>query len=181
LLEANNQQHKDMAKKKTKLSELVKAARSAGASVTVSLEPKQMPTRFPNDHALVKLLIEESERASKLGNNWMAADVPNQVAAEACLRHGWAFSLAAAWLRCKLKNELLPESERKAVRSSELVHRVAIKTLLRLKRETAMRSIGPICFEEWQCCRDIIAEEMTNLLTTTKSSHGSEPLAATNG
>ena len=38
------------------------------------------------------------------------SSVPNQVAAEMCLRHGWAFSLAAAWMRCKLKGELLPES-----------------------------------------------------------------------
>ena len=96
--------------KKPTLKQLVAAAHKAGAKVTVSLEPKQMPMRFPNDPEPVKLLIEESERMSKLGNNWLAADVPNQVAAEMCLRHGWAFSLAAAWMRCKLKGELLPES-----------------------------------------------------------------------
>ena len=37
---------------------------------------------------------------------WPFFDVPNHVAAEMCLRHGWAYSLAAAWLRCKLKGEL---------------------------------------------------------------------------
>jgi hypothetical protein len=49
-------------------------------------------------------------------------------------------------------------------RSSELVGRAAARTLLRLKRETVLRPIGPICMEEWQCCRDIIAEEMKKLL-----------------
>jgi hypothetical protein len=98
---------------RTKLKDLVEAAQAAGAKVSVSLEPKQMPMRFPSDPPDVKLLIDESERMSKLGNNWLTADVPNQVAAEMCLRHGWAFSLAAAWLRCKLKGELLPESEKR--------------------------------------------------------------------
>lgn len=97
-------------KKKPIRKQLVAAARKAGAKVTVRLEPKRMPARFPDDPAPVKLLIEESERISKLGNDWLAAEIPNQVAAELCLRHGWAFSLAAAWMRCKLKGELLPES-----------------------------------------------------------------------
>ena len=98
--------HRRVMVRKPKLKDLVEAAHAAGAKVSVSLEPKQMPMRFPSDPEPVKLLIEESERMSKLGNNWMAADVPNQVAAEMCLRHGWAFSLAAAWMRCKLKGEL---------------------------------------------------------------------------
>jgi len=98
---------------RTKLKDLVAAAQAAGAKVSVSLEPKQMPMRFPSDPPDVKLLIAESERMSTLGNNWLAADVPNQVSAEMCLRHGWALSLAAAWLRCKLKGELLPESEKR--------------------------------------------------------------------
>ena len=102
-----------MAKKKTKLADLVKAARAAGAKVTVSLEPKEMPNRFPSDPEPVKLLIEESERMSALGNRWLTAKIPNQIAAEACLRNGWAYSLAAAWLRCKLEGKLLPESEHK--------------------------------------------------------------------
>ena len=102
---------KRVVRARTKLKDLVEAAHAAGAKVSVSLEPKQMPMRFPSDPEPVKLLIEESERMSKLGNNWMAADVPNQVAAEMCLRHGWAFSLAAAWMRCKLKGELKPESK----------------------------------------------------------------------
>ena len=103
--------------KKPTLKQLVSAARKAGAKVSVSLEPKQMPMRFPSDPEPVRLLRDESERMSKMGNNWLAADVPNQVAAEMCLRNGWAFSLAAAWLRCKLKGELLPESA--APRSNE--------------------------------------------------------------
>lgn len=95
-------------KPKTKLKDLVEAARAAGATVSVSLEPKQMPARFPDDPEAVKLLIAESERLSELGNNWMTAKIPNQVAAEMCLRNGWAMSLAAAWLRVKLKGELKP-------------------------------------------------------------------------
>lgn len=97
--------------RKQKLKDLVEAAHAVGAKVSVSLEPKQMPMRFPGDPEPVKLLLDESERMSKLGNNWMVADVPNQVAAEMCLRHGWAFSLAAAWMRCKLKGEMKPESK----------------------------------------------------------------------
>jgi hypothetical protein len=54
------------------------------------------------------------------------------------------------------------------VRSSEIVRRAAARTLLRLKRETVLRPIGPICMEEWKCCRDIIAEEMTKLLPNDK-------------
>jgi len=54
------------------------------------------------------------------------------------------------------------------VRSSEFVRRASARTLLRLKRETALRPIGPICMEEWQCCRDIIAEEMKKLLRNAK-------------
>lgn len=55
------------------------------------------------------------------------------------------------------------------VRPSELVRRAAARTLLRLKRETVLRPIGPICMEEWQCCRDIIAEEMTKLLPNAQA------------
>ena len=55
------------------------------------------------------------------------------------------------------------------VRYSEIVRRAAARTLLRLKRETVLRPIGPICIEEWQCCRDIIAEEMTKLPREPKS------------
>jgi len=101
-----------MKNKKTKLDDLVKAAHKAGAKVTVSLESKQMPARFRDDPEPVRLLINESERVSKIGNDWMAAEVPNPVAAEMCLRNGWAFSLAAVWLRCKLKGQLLPESKK---------------------------------------------------------------------
>jgi len=97
---------------RAKLDQLVKAARAAGAQVTVSLEePRHMPVRFESDPEPVKLLIAESERMSQHGNNWLAADVPNHVAAEVALRAGWAYGLAAAWLRCKLKGELKPESD----------------------------------------------------------------------
>jgi hypothetical protein len=99
-----NKKRADRAK--VKLDEVVKAAREAGANVTFSLKPKEMPTRWPNDPEPVKLLITESERVSALGNNWMTADIPNPVAAEMCHRNGWAYSLAAAWLRCKLKGEI---------------------------------------------------------------------------
>lgn len=95
--------------RKPNLADLVKAAQKAGAKVSVSLEPKQMPMRFPSDPAEVRLLLEESERVSKLGNHWLNADVPNHVAAETCFRNGWAYALAGAWLRCKLKGELNPE------------------------------------------------------------------------
>jgi len=55
------------------------------------------------------------------------------------------------------------------VRSSELVRRAAAKTLLRLKRETVLRPIGPICLEEWKACRDIISEEMEKVIKASKS------------
>lgn len=92
-------------KTKLKLEDVVDAARAVGAKVSVSLEPKQMPLRWPNDPEPVRLLIDESERMSVHGNNWLAADVPNQIAAEAALRNGWAYALAAGWLRCKLNGE----------------------------------------------------------------------------
>lgn len=93
-------------KRKPTLKELIKAASAAGAKVSVSLEPQKMPLRLPGDPEVVTLLIEESERISKLGNKWLAAETPNQIAAHACLQQGWAFALAAAWLRCKLKGEV---------------------------------------------------------------------------
>jgi hypothetical protein len=52
-----------------------------------------------------------------------------------------------------------------------LVRRAAARTLLRLKRETVLRPIGPICMEEWTCCRDIVAEEMTKLLNREVSEY----------
>lgn len=45
-----------------------------------------------------------------------------------------------------------------------VVRRAAAKTLNRLKRETVLKPIGSICFEEWQECRDIIAEEMSSII-----------------
>ena len=107
-----------MKTKPTKLASVVKAARAAGAKVTVRLEPREMPERFTDDPKPVRLLIAESERMSALGNKWLAADVPNQVAAGMCLQNGWAYSLAAVWLRCKLNGELLPESEQKRAKGN---------------------------------------------------------------
>ena len=64
-----------------------------------------MPVRFKDDPEPVTFLIEESERLSAIGNRWQVAKVPNHIAAEMCLRSGWAYALAAVWLRCKLKGE----------------------------------------------------------------------------
>lgn len=100
-------------KQKAKLSQLVKSARECGMEITIGLEDRQMPMRFPSDTKEIILLIEESERMSALGNKWLSAKVPNQMAAQLCLQNGWAFSLAAAWLRAKLKGECLPENKDK--------------------------------------------------------------------
>jgi hypothetical protein len=91
---------------KAKLADLVVAARAAGVHVSVSLEPKQMPQRFGDDPQDVRLLLGESERVAKLANNWLAADTPNPYAAETAHRQAWAYALAGAWLRCKLKGEV---------------------------------------------------------------------------
>ncbi len=96
---------------KTRLKQLVKLAKAAGLEVSLSLEPNQMPARFPDDPEPVKLLIAESERCSTLGNRWLNAKLPNYIAAEMCLKNGWAYALAAAWMRAKLKGELLPEKK----------------------------------------------------------------------
>lgn len=66
-----------------------------------------MPQRFADDHPSVTALIVESERVSSRGNAWLNAPIPNAVAAEMALRHGWAYSLAAAWLRCHTRGELV--------------------------------------------------------------------------
>lgn len=93
------QKHKHAQKRKTELKDLAPSARIV------------IPIRFPDDPVPVKLLIEESERVSKLGNDWLTAKVPNHIAAEVALRNGWAFSLAAVLLRCKLKGELKPDGK----------------------------------------------------------------------
>ena len=103
--------------KKTKdtsptIEDMVRAARKAGGSVSFTIKPPcQMPFRCDSDHPIVKMLIAESERNSAAGNRWLDAQVPNHIAATACHQAGWAHSLSAAWLRCKLKGELLPESD----------------------------------------------------------------------
>ncbi len=116
-LMATTKKHKKVAarkavrKVKPNLEDFVKAAHAAGAKVSFGLEPTQMPRRFPNDPEPVRMLVEESERISKLGNDWLTAKIPNQIAAEMCLKNGWGYALAAAWLRCKLEGKLLPESQ----------------------------------------------------------------------
>lgn len=93
-------------KKQTKLADVVAAAQKAGCNVSLSLESNQMPVRFKNDPKVVLELIAESERMNALGVRWSKANIPNPIAAEACFRNGWAYALAAAWLRVKLNGEL---------------------------------------------------------------------------
>lgn len=64
-----------------------------------------MPPTFPNDPDAVRLLVQESERINAIGNHWLSAKVPNAIAAQHALQMGWAFAVAAAWLRCKLRGE----------------------------------------------------------------------------
>jgi hypothetical protein len=97
---------------KIKLKQIVAAARAAGAEVTISFGDNQMPMRMPNDPPDVTLLLDESERCTVLGNRWLKAPKPNPIAAGLCLSNGWAYALAAAWLRCKLRCELEPEEKR---------------------------------------------------------------------
>jgi len=54
-------------------------------------------------------------------------------------------------------NDEIPEVQNEIQRAAEM-------TLIRLKRETVMAAIDPICNEEWQCCINIIEEEMEKLL-----------------
>lgn len=93
------------------LGQIVKAARKAGAEVNITVEDRLMPLRFKDDPEPVKLLIAESERCTALGLKWLKAPLPNHVAADQCMKNGWAYALAAAWMRCKLKGELLPEKK----------------------------------------------------------------------
>ena len=94
-------------KAKLKLDDVVKAAQDAGAKVTFSMDPiEKMPRRYPNDPEAVTLLVAESERVNALGQRWMNAEIPNQIAAQKCLELGWAYALAAAHLRCYYNGEL---------------------------------------------------------------------------
>ncbi len=104
---------KKKRKRPSRLEDLVREARKAGAKVSVSLEDSRMPVRLPGDHPHVLLLLDESERMNAMGNRWQEAKCPNLIAADFCLRNGWAMALSAAWLRCKLRGELLPESKDK--------------------------------------------------------------------
>jgi len=99
-----------------RLSDLVREAHKLGLKLDVRLDPQEMPQRFASDPEAVKMLVAESERVSAVGNKWLSAKVPNQIAAENCLRMGWAYSLAAAWLRCALQGEIsspTPKSPKK--------------------------------------------------------------------
>lgn len=68
--------------------------------------PMRMPLVLDNDHGHVKALVEESVRINMLGEKWLKSKPRNPMAAEMCFRNGWAYSLAAAWLRCLLKGEV---------------------------------------------------------------------------
>ena len=96
---------------KIKLKQIAAAARAAGAEVTISFGDNRMPMRMPNDPPDVTLLLDESERCTELGNRWLKAPKPNPITAGACLNYGWAYALAAVWLRCKLRGELEPEKK----------------------------------------------------------------------
>jgi hypothetical protein len=69
-----------------------------------------MPMEFPTDSVPVRLLIAECRRMNALAEKWIASKPGNIRAADACLANGWAFSLAAAWLRVVERGEVtLPE------------------------------------------------------------------------
>ena len=94
-----------MKKKTTKktpmrIEDVVKAARAAGATVTCSLKDVRMPRRFPSDGPEIIRLLDESERLNALGNRWINAPKPNPIASELAFKAGWAYALAAAFLRC---------------------------------------------------------------------------------
>lgn len=94
------------------MAQLVEAAHKAGVKVDVGLEPKnKMPQHFPNDPHVVTALLNESERITRLGIKWSNAESPNPIAAQMCFQNGWAYNLAAVWLRCYLKGEVGPDKE----------------------------------------------------------------------
>lgn len=57
------------------------------------------PRREDSDSPVVTLLLDESERLSSLGNQWLKTAIPNPFSAEQCFRQGWAYATAAVWLR----------------------------------------------------------------------------------
>ena len=93
--------------KKPTIKTVVRDLRRAGVKVSFSLDPIDMPMRLPGDPDPVRYLIDESERMNEFGNRWVNAKCPNLIAAEMCFKNGWAYALAAAYLRCFLKGELL--------------------------------------------------------------------------
>lgn len=95
------------SRKKTTLKDVIKAAREAGAKVTVGLdEIPRMPLHIAGDPEVVTALLNQSERMTKQGNAWSATKNPNAIACGLCLQLGWAYAASAAWLRCFLKGEL---------------------------------------------------------------------------
>jgi len=70
----------------------------------------QMPVELPTDSVPVRLLVAESRRMNALGEKWFLSKPNNPKAAQLCIENGWAFSLAAAWLRVVERGEVqLPE------------------------------------------------------------------------
>ncbi len=63
-------------------------------------------TAWPNDHPHVKLLLDEALRLTGRGAAWAKVKPHNPVSATMAFQMGWAFALAAAWLRAKLSGEL---------------------------------------------------------------------------
>jgi hypothetical protein len=70
-------------------------------------EQPRMPRRLPDDHQNVTALLDESERCSTHAMRWHCAKVPNHIAAQKAAEMGWAYALAAAFLRCHLNGELV--------------------------------------------------------------------------
>lgn len=66
-------------------------------------------TAWPNDHPHVKLLLDVALRLIGRGAAWAKVKPHNPVSATMAFQMGWAFALAAAWLRAKLSGELEPE------------------------------------------------------------------------
>lgn len=82
-----------------------------------SKSPKpSWPERFPNDPLPVRLLVEEAERLTDLVYKWRTRDRHhNPIADNNTFQLSVSISYAAAWLRTKLKGELVPEREKNLV------------------------------------------------------------------
>lgn len=60
-----------------------------------------MPVRFANDPECVTQLLDESERVTNIANKWATAKIPNIIASRKAMEIGWAYALAAVFLRAK--------------------------------------------------------------------------------